>query len=290
MPTNEQRRTAAKLRLEQHLERETRKARRRRILTIVGSSVAGIAAIAAVTVSISLANRGDRHNAAAPATSSRVSGPLAGVPPLPPFKPTAELGADCEYPPAPEPASRPVEAPRSGKVPTVPAQAEVSIATNRGRIGLLLANNESPCAVASFISLTKQNFFDDTPCHRLTTSPTFGVLQCGDPRGDGTGGPGYQFANEYPTNEYQPDDPKSHQPVVYPRGTVAVANTGEGTNGSQFFLVYKDSRLPPEYPVLGKIDAVGLVTLDEIAKAGVVNGSQDGLPVTSITIKSVRLS
>jgi peptidyl-prolyl cis-trans isomerase B (cyclophilin B) len=289
MPTNEQRRATAKLRFEQHLERETRKARRRRIRTIVGSSVAGIAAIAAVTVSISLADRGDSHTAAAAAASSHASGPLAGVPPLPPFKPAAELGTNCEYPPAPEPASKPVEAPRSGKVPTDPAQVEVSLVTDRGRIGLVLANNESPCAVTSFTSLAKQRFFDDTPCHRLTTSPTLGVLQCGDPKGDGTGGPGYRFANEYPTDEYQPDDPKSHQPVVYPRGTVAVANTGEGTNGSQFFLVYKDSRLPPEFPVLGKIDAAGLVTLDEIARAGVVNGGQDGPPVTNVTIKSVRL-
>jgi peptidyl-prolyl cis-trans isomerase B (cyclophilin B) len=289
VPTNEQRRATAKLKLKQQRERENRQARRRRILKIVGSSVAGIAAIAAVIVSISLANRDDSHNTAAPSSSARVSGPLAGVPPLPPFSPSANLGTDCEYSPAPEPASKPVDAPRSGKVSTDPAQVEVNMLTNRGPIGLLLANNESPCAVTSFTSLARQKFFDDTTCHRLTTAPALGLLQCGDPKGDGTGGPGYQFANEYPTDEYQPDDPKSHQPVVYPRGTVALANTGEGTNGSQFFLVYKDSRLPPEYTVFGTIDTAGLVTLDKIAGAGVVNGGQDGRPVTSVTITSVRV-
>jgi peptidyl-prolyl cis-trans isomerase B (cyclophilin B) len=230
VPTNEQRRATAKLKLKQRQERETRHARRRRILKVIGLSVAGIAAIAAVIVGISLADRGDGHNTAAASSSARASGALAGVPPMPPFKPSAEMGANCDYPPAPEPASKPVDAPRSGKVPTDPAQVAFSILTDRGRIGLLLANNESPCAVASFTSLAKQKFFDDTPCHRLTTAPALGVLQCGDPKGDGTGGPGYQFANEYPTDEYQPDDPKSHQPVVYPRGTVALANTGVGTN------------------------------------------------------------
>ena len=77
------------------------------------------------------------------------------------------------------------------------------------------------------------------------------MLQCGDPKGDGTGGPGYQFANEYPTNQYLPDDPALSQPLVYPRGTLAMANAGPGTNGSQFFIVYKDSQLPPNYTVFG---------------------------------------
>ena len=77
--------------------------------------------------------------------------------------------------------------------------------------------------------------------------------------------------------------------MVYPRGTVATANTGEGTNGSQFFLVYKDSRLPPEYTVLGKIDGAGLAALGRIAKAGVIGGGQDGAPVTNVIIKSVTV-
>jgi peptidyl-prolyl cis-trans isomerase B (cyclophilin B) len=211
------------------------------------------------------------------------------MPTLPAFKAAANLGANCQYEPAAEPASKPANLPRQGKVPTDPAQVSVSMVTNQGNVGLLLANNESPCTVNSFVSLAQQKYFDNTKCHRLTASPTSSVLQCGDPSGDGTGGPGYQFANEYPTDQYQPDDPAVHEPVVYPRGTLAMANAGPNTNGSQFFMVYKDTQLPPEYTVFGKIQQDGLATLDKIAKGGVAGGGQDGQPNTEVTIKSVRL-
>ena len=119
----------------------------------------------------------------------------------------------------------------------------------------------------NFVSLAQQGYFDGTPCHRLTTSPTLGVLQCGDPTGAGTGGPGYRFPNEYPTNQYRLTDPALEPPVVYPRGTLAMANAGPGTNGSQFFLVYQDSQLPPTYTVFGTVDETGLAAVDKIAAA-----------------------
>jgi len=161
--------------------------------------------------------------------------------------------------------------------------------TNQGNIGLQLDNAKSPCTVNSFASLAQQGFFNGTPCHRLTTSEGLAVLQCGDPTGQGTGGPGYQFDNEYPTNQFQPDDPKLQEPVVYPRGTLAMANAGPGTNGSQFFLVYKDSELPPNYTVFGTIDQTGLATLDKIAAAGTADGSQDGKPKDDVQVKSIQL-
>ena len=163
------------------------------------------------------------------------------------------------------------------------------MATNQGNIGLQLDNAKSPCTVNSFASLAQQGFFDGTPCHRLTTSDSLAVLQCGDPTGVGTGGPGYQFANEYPTDQYQPDDPKLTEPVVYPRGTVAMANAGPGTNGSQFFLVFKDSQLPPNYTVFGTIDETGLATLDKIAAGGTVDGGPDGAPKLDVSVKSIAL-
>jgi len=294
VPTNEQRRATAKRKLQRQQERRAQQARRRRIFLIVGGSVAAVIVAAAVVASVVITNHEHASKkASATAHGSHPSTParsaLPGVPPLPSFTPTADLGANCEYPPSPDPASKPVTPPRSGKVPTDPAQVSVSMVTNQGNIGLLLANNESPCTVNSFASLVGQKFFDDTQCHRLTTSSTLGVLQCGDPKGDGTGGPGYQFANEYPTDQYKPDDPALHQPVAYPRGTLAMANAGPNTNGSQFFLVYKDSQLPPEYTVLGTIQQDGLATLDKIAKAGVAGGSEDGAPATEVTIKSARL-
>ena len=298
MPTNEQRRATAKRKLERQLERRTKQARRRRILVIAGGSIAAVAVIAAVAIAIINSKHEHKSNTAtttSPATSSSpesttaTTAPTGPVPPLPPFKPSANLGANCQYPASPDPAAKPVKPPRTGKVPTDPAQVSASMTTSQGNIGLMLANNESPCTVNSFASLIGQGFFNKTKCHRLTTSDTLGVLQCGDPKGDGTGGPGYQFANEYPTDQYPPNDPKLQEPVLYPRGTLAMANAGPNTNGSQFFMVYKDSQLPPQYTVFGTIQGDGLATLDKIAKAGVAGGGEDGAPANEVTIKSLLL-
>jgi peptidyl-prolyl cis-trans isomerase B (cyclophilin B) len=267
-------------------------------MVIAGGSILAVAVIAAVVIAI--VNTKHEHNSNTAATTSAAptsstdttaaTSPQTGpVPPLPPFKSSADLGANCQYPASSDPAAKPVKPPRTGKIPTDPAQVSASMATSQGNIGLMLANNESPCTVNSFASLVGQGFFNDTKCHRLTTSPTLGVLQCGDPKGDGTGGPGYQFANEYPTDQYPPNDPKAQEPVLYPRGTVAMANAGPNTNGSQFFLVYKDSQLPPQYTVFGTIQADGLATLDKIAKAGVAGGGDDGAPAIDVTIKSLLL-
>ncbi|OSC37863.1 peptidylprolyl isomerase [Mycobacterium decipiens] len=292
MPTNQQRRATAKRKLERQLERRAKQARRRRVLLVVGGSIAAVAVIAAVVIVVITTN--DNKSNTASATPSE-SAPTSAAPdtgtvgPLPPFKPSANLGANCQYPASPDKAGKPVKPPRTGKVPTDPAQVSVSMATNQGNVGLMLANNESPCTVNSFVSLAQQGYFKDTKCHRLTTSPMLGVLQCGDPKGDGTGGPGYEFANEYPTDQYPPNDPKLNEPVIYPRGTLAMANAGPNTNSSQFFMVYRDSQLPPQYTVFGTIQADGLATLDKIAKAGVAGGGEDGKPALDVIITSVLL-
>jgi peptidyl-prolyl cis-trans isomerase B (cyclophilin B) len=298
VPTNEQRRATAKRKLERQLERRAMQSRRRRILVIVGGVIASLAVIAAVVATV-IVSHNDHKGKTASATTTTAAGsspdastPAAPTPPaapLPPFQPSANVGANCQYPASQDKAAKPVKPPRTGKIPTDPAQVSVSMATSQGNIGLLLANNESPCTVNSFASLIGQGFFNDTKCHRLTTSADLAVLQCGDPKGDGTGGPGYQFANEYPTDQYPPNDPKLKQPVLYPRGTLAMANAGPDTNGSQFFLVYKDSQLPPDYTVFGKIQDDGLATLDKIAKAGVAGGGEDGPPAAEVTIKTMLL-
>lgn len=297
MPTNEQRRANAKRKLERQLERRAKQAKTRRIVLIAAGSIVAVAVVAAVVITIVSTKHEHKSNTAASTTTSSSSsaesttpaGPPPSGAPLPPFKPSADAGANCQYPASPEAAAKQVKPPRTGKVPTDPAQVSASMVTNQGHIGLMLANNESPCTVNSFASLIGQKYFDNTKCHRLTTSQGLGVLQCGDPKGDGTGGPGYQFANEYPTDQYPPNDPKAQEPVLYPRGTLAMANAGPGTNGSQFFLVYKDSQLPPQYTVFGTIQPDGLATLDKIAKAGVAGGGEDGAPATEVTITSVLL-
>jgi peptidyl-prolyl cis-trans isomerase B (cyclophilin B) len=298
VPTNEQRRETAKRKLERQLERRAAQERRRRLFTIVGSAAGVALVIAAVVATVVLTSKGPDTNASAdtpsPATSaqSNPQAPPPGGAALPPFVAPAGLGANCQYPPA-EAASKKNTPPRSGKVPTDPPQISASMTTSQGNIGLQLDNAKAPCTVNSFASLAQQGYFNDTPCHRLTTTPGLSVLQCGDPTGKGTGGPGYGFVNEYPSDQYQPDDPALQSPVTYPRGTLAMANTGApGSNGSQFFLVYKDSQLPPNYTAFGKIDATGLATLDKIAAGGVVpgdRGSDDGAPKTAVQIKSLQL-
>jgi peptidyl-prolyl cis-trans isomerase B (cyclophilin B) len=151
----------------------------------------------------------------------------------------------------------------------------LTITTNRGAIKATLNDTGTPCTANSFTSLAKQGYFDDTKCHRLTTQDIF-VLQCGDPTGTGTGGPGYSFDDELTGQE------------TYPAGTLAMANAGPNTNGSQFFLVYADTSLPPSYTVFGKIDAAGLQVVSQIARAGTANGSPDGAPKDDVVISSVK--
>jgi peptidyl-prolyl cis-trans isomerase B (cyclophilin B) len=291
VPTNEQRRATAKRKLERQLERRAEKARKRRIYTIIGSTVAAIVVIGAVVATVVITNRdsGSTTASAETTTPTPAAPETPGEPStLPAFAAPAGLGENCQYPAAEE-ASKQVNPPRTGQVPTDPAQVSASMSTSQGNIGLMLDNAKSPCTVNSFASLAQQGFFNDTPCHRLTTSEGLSVLQCGDPTGEGTGGPGYQFANEYPTNQFQPDDPALQTPVLYPRGTLAMANAGPGTNGSQFFLVYKDSQLPPNYTVFGTIDETGLATLDKIAAGGVAGGGEDGKPALDVQVKSILL-
>ncbi|WP_277752762.1 protein kinase domain-containing protein [Mycobacterium marseillense] len=275
---------------------------RRLLIGIVGASALALAAVVALVIALVAQSDGpDGSQASSAPTRARVpgrtgsnpgaSGPSsATVPPLPAFAPPADLGANCQYRPVPDPVSRPVNPPPSGRVPTTPAQIGAVISTNFGDISMQLANSESPCTVNSFVSLAKQQFFDNTQCARLISSPDGGSLLCGGPDVDGSGGPGYEFADEYPANQYPPDDPALRATVVYPRGTVVMATEGPNTSGSQFALIFKDSEMDPQSTVLGTIDQAGLETLDRIARAGIAGNRQSGAPTNPVTISSVRLS
>ena len=204
MPSNEQRRETAKRKLERQLERREQKARRQRLAAIIGSVVAALVAIAVVVGLVWMnkskesAEGGYSCATAWADTATADAGPTAAPPAdgkLPPFTPSAALGANCQYPGDGAPA-KPVNAPRTGKVPTDPAQVSASMSTSQGNIGLQLDNAKAPCTVNSFASLATQGYFNDTPCHRLTTAPDLSVLHCGDPTGMGTGGRGYGFGNE----------------------------------------------------------------------------------------------
>jgi peptidyl-prolyl cis-trans isomerase B (cyclophilin B) len=158
----------------------------------------------------------------------------------------------------------------------------VTLATNRGTIAFTANGAAAPYAVYSFVYLAEHGYFNQTKCHRLTTAGIF-VLQCGDPTGTGSGGPGYEFQDE---NLGSLGTPVNGQ-VTYPAGTVAMANAGPGTNGSQFFLVYKNSPLAPDYTPFGNI-TLGLSLLQLIAAAGTnnANGPGDGAPNESVEIEN----
>jgi peptidyl-prolyl cis-trans isomerase B (cyclophilin B) len=141
------------------------------------------------------------------------------------------------------------------------AKYAMKLATTCGDIGIALKTSAAPHTVNSFAFLADKGYFDHTKCHRLTVQGIF-VLQCGDPQGSGMGGPGYTIPDE----NLKDTSLKGNK---YPAGTVAMANTGQKhTGGSQFFLVYKDSPLPPQYTPFGTIDAAGMKVLKKIAAAG----------------------
>ncbi|MFD4181819.1 peptidylprolyl isomerase [Rhodococcus sp. NPDC058514] len=243
---------------------------------------------------VSTACSGDDTSQAPPTTRTLASQPsaapdLSGYPALPAPAAQASATVSCEYPQANR-AAKEVTPPSTDAVSTA-GTVDVAMTTSQGPIGLTLDRAEAPCTVNSFVSLAQQGYFDGTPCHRLVTSPGLQVLQCGDPSGAGSGGPGYRFANEYPTTAFAEDDPAAQQGMVYPRGTIAMANSGPGgTNGSQFFLVYADSVLPPQYTVFGTISDEGLATIEKIAADG-DDGSMSaggGKPNTPVEIETVK--
>ena len=181
---------------------------------------------------------------------------------------------DCTYPENGSPPDTSVEVP-SSEAPAS-GEATVTLATSEGDIEATLDQEATPCTAHSFVSLAEQGYFDGTTCHRLTTQGIF-VLQCGDPTATGSGGPGYSFQDELDGTE------------KYPAGTIAMANAGPDTNGSQFFLVYEDTELPPSYTTFGTIDDAGLDVVREVADAGVAGGAPDGPPATEVTIESATV-
>lgn len=154
--------------------------------------------------------------------------------------------------------------------------------TGQGDLTLTLDRAGAPCAAASLTYLAQQEFFDGSLCHREVNEATFGVLQCGDPSGTGQGGPTYKFAQEVTDS------------TTYPRGTIAMANTGQpNSTGSQFFLCFTDTQLSPDYTVVGTVDVAGMAVLDQIAAAG-NDGSLDpspggGAPEVPVTINTMTV-
>jgi peptidyl-prolyl cis-trans isomerase B (cyclophilin B) len=183
--------------------------------------------------------------------------------------------------------------------PDYKATYTASINTNRGAIKIDLLNSKATCTVNSFVHLASDDFWNNTQCHRMSTSGGLYMLQCGDPTAKasdtlscssttlGTGGPGYEYASEN-----LPKATSSTGSVIYKAGTLAMANGGGATNGSQFFLVFKDTTLGPDYTPFGTITS-GLNILQNVAKAGTsctYAGAGGGVPKEKVIIDSVRIT
>lgn len=154
-----------------------------------------------------------------------------------------------------------------------------TLVTNCGKIVIRTDGVKAPVTLTALTALAKAKYFDGTLCHRLTTQGLY-VLQCGDPTATGSGAPDFSYKDEnLPSNVAN----------NYPTGTVAMANSGPSTNGSQFFLVYGNTTLPPNYTIWGRI-TTGLNIVKAIAAAGVKGGGPDGTPAQTIAIEKVIVS
>ncbi len=180
--------------------------------------------------------------------------------------------------------------------PDYKAAYTASVNTNLGPVKIDLLNSKATCTVNSFVHLAADDFWNNTQCHRVSDSEGLYMLQCGDPTAKaseklscssatlGTGGPGYEYASEnLPTAG-------SSGSVVYKAGTVAMANGGGATNGSQFFLVFKNTTLGPDYTPFGTITS-GLNILQNVGKAGTTctYSAGGGVPKEKVIIDSVSI-
>jgi peptidyl-prolyl cis-trans isomerase B (cyclophilin B) len=287
--TNQQRREAAKRKLERQLVHRAERAKRRKIVGAVATG-AIVVVVIGIVVTVVYSGGSDSQNAAPPPPSATPTPPPSEVniptarAPMPKRPQALANPVSCDYPADTQgkPASKPVKAPAAGQVPST-GTVNVTLKSTAGDIPVTLDRALAPCTVNNFIDLSKQGFFTDTQCHRLGTVG-LQMLQCGDPTATGTGGPGYSFKDEiFPE-------------LTYGRGMLAMANAGPNTNGSQFFMVYGDAQLSPNYTVFGSISDDGLKVLDKVAKAGIdpasAAQSQDGTgkPTTPVKFTAVTVA
>jgi peptidyl-prolyl cis-trans isomerase B (cyclophilin B) len=287
MPGGSKERARRRAREHYERQRQARMARRKKIQrwTLTGL---GIAMVAALAVGLSLSFVGGGTSKAA---SSSKATAKATASPTPSPSATATAAAVAE------PAHHCTYTASAGSKPSLPpatpdwaASYTATISTNRGPIVIKLANSKATCTVNSFVHLAEAGFWGNTQCHRVSDSGGLYMLQCGDPTAKasealscssatlGTGGPGYEFNDENLTG------------ATYPAGTVAMANSGANTNGSQFFLVFANTSLPASYTPFGTI-TTGLDTLQNVAKAGTscTMSAGGGVPKEKVIINSVSI-
>lgn len=270
-----------------NLERR-RKIRQRFIIALAVVCVLGLAGGLTATLA------GGSKPKASPASKSKASASpsasaSASATPTTSAAAVTEPAHHCTYTTSGvAPAAEKVSLPPA--TPNYKATYTAAIHTNLGTININLLNSKATCTVNSFVHLAEANFWNNTQCHRLSDSGGLYMLQCGDPTAKasqtlscssptlGTGGPGYEFADENLTG------------ATYKAGTVAMANSGPNTNGSQFFLVFKNTSLSPSYTPFGTITS-GLSILQNVAKAGTscTFSAGGGVPKEKVVINNVSI-
>ncbi|MFN8167216.1 MAG: peptidylprolyl isomerase [Candidatus Nanopelagicales bacterium] len=265
--SNKRERELARAKFERQQQRraEEKAARRRRnqILAVV----AGLAVVALAVITVVVTSRsGDDAPVAQPTPTPSTSASTSGS-----ASPSPSTSTDCAKAPTPTTKTQTWSAPPDS--PLKPdSQYFIKLDTNCGAIDIQI-DPKAPKTAQSMIFLANQGYYTDSDCFRLTTDGLF-VLQCGSPTNNGQGGPGYTVPDE--------NLPKAGTDN-YPEGTVAMANAGPGTAGSQFFIVYKNTTLPPDYTIWGKVVS-GLDVVQKVAAAGVQGGGADGKPAQPIVI------
>jgi peptidyl-prolyl cis-trans isomerase B (cyclophilin B) len=241
-----------------------------RVALIIGTAVTALAAIAFAGVTASGASAGPSLPTLNPPGMHVPSAPMTANPTATPMS-----APDCNYHYA-------IPADRFKGVPVFNAAVAaqpyiVEFYTSQGMITVRMNTSAAPCTTYSFRFLASQGYYNQTHCHRLTTQGIY-VLQCGDPTGTGSGGPGYAFNDENLTG------------ATYPAGTVAMANAGPNTNGSQFFFVWKNTTLSPDYTPFGTVIG-GMNVLRRIAAAGddQQNNPGDGYPNLYTEFEQVQI-
>jgi peptidyl-prolyl cis-trans isomerase B (cyclophilin B) len=293
---NERERKRARERFERQREQRLQRQHKIRRWTGIGVIVAMVVGLA-VGLTAAFADGSGKAAAGKPtakATASSSASPSASTS----ATAVAEPAQHCTYTTAGT-AAKTVSKPSA--TPDYKAGYTATINTNLGKININLLNSKATCTVNSFVHLALANYFNASQCHRVTSANGLYVLQCGDPYAKasekltcastagapGTGGPGYEF-----TNENLPKATSSTASVTYPAGTLAMANSGgSDTNGSQFFLVYKNSTLGPDYTPFGTITS-GLDILQKVANAGTsctYSGPGDGAPKEKVIINTVSI-
>jgi peptidyl-prolyl cis-trans isomerase B (cyclophilin B) len=271
----ERQRKLAKERYERRAARRAQQAQRARKWTAIGIICCVVVALA---VGGFFAFRGSGKPAAAsPAAATPTAVPSATPGATQSAAAVTEPATHCAY------ASSPPAARNVGRPPAKPdfrASYQATIRTNRGKVVVDLLNSKATCTVNSFVYLARKHYFNITPCPRLSTSGGLFMLQCGDPTGTLSGGPGYAFASE------------NLKGATYPAGTLAMANTGAPvSNGSQFFVVYKNSTLAPSYTPFGRI-VRGLNIIQNVGSRGFgppLSQAGGGKPKESVVIESVTI-